>query len=152
MFGSCSVVSALQACTLLLTVLFVYDVFFVFITPFLTNVCQDVKMFFFHMLFRRLLSLLLCVTLTLPMAFFSTEWGEYNGGGRGWSLWLRHTWKGELVYKFHNSPQLTGKVTLMFVFLPASHGAQSAEVKLLSSGPLWPALLSPGLWRHLSTR
>lgn len=27
-----------QACTLLLSVLFVYDVFFVFITPFLTNV------------------------------------------------------------------------------------------------------------------
>lgn len=29
-----------QACTLLLTVLFVYDVFFVFITPFLTRVRQ----------------------------------------------------------------------------------------------------------------
>lgn len=106
----------------------------------------------FHMLFRGLLSLLLCVTLALPMAFFSTEWGEYNGGGCGWSLWLRHTWKGELVYKFSNSPQLTGQETLMFVFLPASHGAQSAKVKLLSPGPLWPALLSPGLWRHFSTR
>lgn len=32
-FSLCS-----QACTLLLSVLFVYDVFFVFITPFLTNV------------------------------------------------------------------------------------------------------------------
>ena len=34
--------STLQACTLLLTVLFVYDVFFVFITPLFTKVCRDI--------------------------------------------------------------------------------------------------------------
>lgn len=103
---------------------------------------------------------------------FSTEWGKYNGGGSGWSLWLLHTRKGELVFKFHISPlgrmgfsliteasnsslSSGGKrliVTLMFVFPPASHGAQSAKVKLLSSVSLWPALLPPGLWRYLSTR
>lgn len=42
--------------------------------------------------------------------------------------------------------------TLMLVFSPAPHGAQSAEVKLLSTGSLWPALLPPGLWWYLSTR
>lgn len=34
--------SLMQACTLLMTVLFVYDVFFVFITPSFTKVCQVV--------------------------------------------------------------------------------------------------------------
>lgn len=35
---------------------------------------------------------------------------------------------------------------------PAPHGAQSAEVKLLPSGSVRPALLPPGFWGHLSTR
>lgn len=48
---------ALQACTLLLTVLFVYDVFFVFITPLFTKVCQDI---FLSNLFKCLQSRLLC--------------------------------------------------------------------------------------------
>lgn len=83
----------------------------------------------------------------------SAEWGKYNGGGCGWSLWLLHTWKGGLVFKFHSSAQLRGKVAdLTFVFPPASHGAQSATVKLLSPGSLRPALLPPGLRWYLGTR
>lgn len=38
------------------------------------------------------------------------------------------------------------------LFPPAPHGAQSAEVELLSSGSVWPALLPPRLWGYLSTR
>lgn len=39
----------------------------------------------------------------------SSEWGEYNGGGSGWSLGLFHAWKGELVYKFYIFRYLTGR-------------------------------------------
>lgn len=63
---------SLQACTLLLSVLFVYDVFFVFITPFFTKVRQDC---FHSRLFRCLLSQYLCVALTLPTVF-SPQSGE----------------------------------------------------------------------------
>lgn len=75
-----------QACTLLLSVLFVYDVFFVFITPFFTKVrwhSAGVKTNS-----RSFLS-------DSPPALFFTERGEHNGGGRGWSLGLRPSWKGE---------------------------------------------------------
>lgn len=44
------------------------------------------------------------------------------------------------------------KRTLTLFVSSAAHGAQSAQVKLLSSGSLRPALLPPGLWGYLSAR
>lgn len=97
-----------QACTLLLTVLFVYDVFFVFITPFLTNVREDSFVSCVMCLVERCLSNV-CHTDSVFLCD-STERGEYNGGGSGWSLWLCPSWEGGLGYKFHNSLlQLRGR-------------------------------------------
>lgn len=84
----------LQACTLLLSFLFVYDVFFVFVTPLFTKVCP-------WLVLSDLTTV--CVTASVIRALLSTEWGKYNGGSSGWSLWFIHTWKGELVFKFHAS-------------------------------------------------
>lgn len=84
---------SLQACTLLLSVLFIYDVFFVFITPFFTKVWQGG---FNSRLFKCLQSVLLCVT-HVTHGLSSTERGEYYGGGSDWSLRLLTSWKGALV-------------------------------------------------------
>lgn len=71
-----------QACTLLLTVLFVYDVFFVFITPFLTRVRQVSFSFVVCLcLYHVRGTLTPCVYVCA-----STERREYNGGGSGWPL------------------------------------------------------------------
>lgn len=87
---------------------------------------------------------------------FHAEWGKYHGWGGGWSLWFLYSWKGRKVFFF-----LINVNTFLFYFVVsilaslsslASHGAESAQVKFVSSGPVWPALLSPGLWGYLGTR
>lgn len=85
-----------QACTLLLTVLFVYDVFFVFITPFLTRVRQTSFLFVVLLCLSNVSatdSFPVCVCVCVGVCE-STERREYNGGGSGWSLWLRTSWEG----------------------------------------------------------
>lgn len=50
-------------------------------------------------------------------------------------------------------PHITGWMPDVHLLLnPASHGAESAQVKLLPPGSLRPPLLAPGLRRHFSTR
>lgn len=139
-----------QACTLLLTVLFVYDVFFVFITPFLTRV-RRVSLSF-------VVCLCLCHvrgTLTPCVCVCgSTERREYNGEGSGWSRRLCHSREGGLVYKCHGFPLSSGEghADACLLYRAASHGAQGAEAQLLPSVPVRPALLAAGLWRHPGAR
>lgn len=74
-----------QACTLLLLVLFVYDVFFVFITPFLTKVGAPARAPLLHPL------------LPCPLPDSSSpllEREQYHGGGGDRALGLGHPREG----------------------------------------------------------
>lgn len=77
-----------QACTLLLLVLFIYDVFFVFITPFLTKVGGPALP-----LLRCLYTQPSAPTLMCPPHPMS-EWEQYHGRGGNWARGLRHTREG----------------------------------------------------------
>lgn len=143
----------LQACTLLLSVLFIYDVFFVFITPFLTNVRGGG--------FAGQASALLCLarlTLTLvcvcvsPFQSGESIMVEVAAGPSDSATHEKVSLLTTTSTPPTPAPPHDWIHDLLLLPLPASYGAQSAQVKLLPPGSLRPSLLSPGLRRHFSPR
>lgn len=135
-----------QACTLLLTVLFVYDVFFVFITPFFTK-----------------------VALQMPPRCRLSAVGHVMRNERlslrraARALWWR--WRQALptqprtkrwrfffltLYIYINKKLIPSLILL--VWSAASDGAQGAALELLPPRPMRSALLPAGLWRHPGAR